>query len=53
MGRSLDYFGRSRATCLEDRVTPGDWCVEREDEDGGVEGAIFSGPNARQRDLLY
>jgi hypothetical protein len=42
-----------RAEIFEDRATPGDWRVEREDEDGSIEVAIFSGPNARQRALRY
>ena len=42
-----------RAKLFEDRVTPGDWRVEREDEDGSVEVAIFSGPNARERAVRY
>jgi hypothetical protein len=31
------------AKVFEDRLTPGDWRVEWEDEDGGVEVTIFSG----------
>lgn len=42
-----------RAKVFEDRETPGDWRVEREDEDGSIEVAIFSGPNARERALRY
>ena len=42
-----------RAKVFEDRLTRGDWRVEREDEDGSIEVAIFSGPNARQRMLRY
>jgi hypothetical protein len=42
-----------RAEIFENRATPGDWRVEREDEDGSIEVAIFSGPNARQRALRY
>jgi hypothetical protein len=34
-------------------VTPGDWRVERENEDGLTEVAIFSGPEARARAVLY
>ena len=42
-----------RAEVFEDRVTPGDWRVEREGEDGTIEVAIFSGPNARERAIRY
>ena len=42
-----------RAQVFEDRVTLGDWRVEREDDDGAVEVAIFSGPNARERAIRY
>jgi hypothetical protein len=38
---------------FRDRVTRGDWRVECEDEDGGIEVAIFSGPNARERAMRY
>lgn len=42
-----------RAELFRDRETSGDWRVEREDEDGGIEVAIFSGPNARERAMRY
>jgi hypothetical protein len=42
-----------RAKVFEDRECPGDWRVEREDDDGGIEVAIFSGPNARERAIRY
>jgi hypothetical protein len=38
---------------FEDREWPGDWRVEWVDDDGGIEVAIFSGPNARDRALRY
>ena len=38
---------------FEDREWPGDSRVEWVDDDGGVEVAIFSGPNARERALRY
>lgn len=38
-----------KAELFKDRETPGDWRVEREDDDGSIEVAIFSGPNARER----
>ena len=41
------------AKVFEDREWPGEWRVEWVDEDGGVEVAIFSGPNARERALCY
>ena len=42
-----------RAKVFEDRITPGDWRVEKIDDDGGIEAAIFGGPNARVRALRY
>ena len=41
------------AHLFQDRRVPGDWCVEWTDDDGAVEVAIFSGPNARERALAY
>jgi len=41
------------AKVFEDRLYPGDWRVEWVDDDGGVELAIFAGPNARERALRY
>jgi hypothetical protein len=41
------------AKVFEDRVSPGDWRVEWIDDDGAIEVAIFSGPNARGRALRY
>jgi hypothetical protein len=41
------------AKVFEDRWSPGDWRVEWIDDDGGIEVAIFSGPNARERALLF
>jgi len=41
------------AKVFEDRVTPGDWRVEREGEDGEMEIAIFGGPNAYARAIVY
>ena len=41
------------AKVFEDRVSPGDWRVEWIDDDGAIEVAIFSGPNARDRALRY
>ena len=42
-----------RAKVFEDREAPGDWRVERVDDDGGIEVAIFGGPNARERAIRY
>jgi hypothetical protein len=41
------------AKVFEDRLYPGDWRVEWVDDDGGVELAIFAGPNARERAMRY
>ena len=41
------------AKVFEDRVIPGDWRVEWIDDDGGIEVAIFAGPNARERARRY
>src|SRR5215831_7553044 len=41
------------AKVFEDRLRPGDWRVEWEDDDGGVEVTIFSGPDARERAFQY
>jgi hypothetical protein len=41
------------AKVFEDRKAPGDWRVEKFDDDGGAEVAIFGGPNARQRAIEY
>lgn len=32
---------------------PSDWPVEREDENGSIDMAIFSGPDARQCTIRY
>jgi hypothetical protein len=41
------------AKVFEDRIVAGDWRVEWIDDDGGIEVAIFSGPNAKERALRY
>jgi hypothetical protein len=41
------------AKVFEDREWPGDWRVDWVDDDGGVEAAILSGPNARERAVRY
>jgi hypothetical protein len=45
--------GLEPAMVFEDRKVPGDWRVEKFDEDGGAEVVIFGGPNARQRAIEY
>ena len=42
-----------RAKVFEDRECPGDWRVERIDDDGGIDVAIFGGPNGRERAVRY
>jgi hypothetical protein len=42
-----------RAKLFRDREHTGDWRVEKMDEDGGSEIAIFSGPGARERSIRY
>jgi hypothetical protein len=49
----LEDMESGPAKVFEDREWPGDWRVEWVDDDGGVEVAIFSGPNARERALRY
>ena len=42
-----------RAKLFRDRKHTGDWRVEKMDEDGSSEIAIFSGPGARERAIRY
>ena len=43
-----------RAKVFEDRETPGNWRVEKMDEDGGCEVVkVFTGPEARQQAIQY
>ena len=42
-----------RAKLFRDRKHTGDWRVEKLDEDGTSEIAIFSGPGARERAIRY
>jgi hypothetical protein len=42
-----------RAKVFEDRITHGEWRVEKTDDDGGIEVAVFGGPNARWRAIRY
>jgi hypothetical protein len=46
-------MGSEPAKVFEDREWPGDWRVEWIDDDGSIEVAVFSGPNARERALRY
>ena len=41
------------AKVFEDRQSPGYWRVEKFNDDGGPEVAIFGGPNARRRAIDY
>ena len=45
--------GADPAFLFEDRQTPGDWHVQWTDDDGALEMAIFSGPRARERALVF
>ena len=38
---------------FEDRQSPDDWHVQWTDDDGGFETAIFSGPRARERAIIF
>lgn len=39
-----------RAKVFEDRETPGNWRVEKMDEDGGYDVVkVFTGPDAREQ----
>jgi hypothetical protein len=42
-----------RAKVFRDREHVGDWRVERMDDDGATEIAIFSGPGSRERAIRY
>jgi hypothetical protein len=42
-----------QAKLFEDTQHRGDWRVERVDDDGGCEVAIFSGPQAKHRAILF
>jgi hypothetical protein len=50
---SADSTTSEPAKVFEDRQSPGDWRVEKLDDDEGVEVAIFGGPNARRRAIDY
>jgi hypothetical protein len=43
-----------RAKVFEDRETPGNWRVEKMDDEGGYEVVkVFTGPDARQQAIRY
>jgi hypothetical protein len=42
-----------RAKVFRDREHTRDWRVEKMDDDGGIEVALFSGSGARQRAISY
>ena len=42
-----------RAKVFKDRAVPGNWRVEKMDEDGGYEVAVFRGGDARARAIRY
>ena len=41
------------AYLFEDSQTPGDWHVQWTDDEAGFEMAIFSGPRARERAIMF
>lgn len=42
-----------QAELIEDKEVPGQYRVEAQDDDGGMEVAIFSGPNALDRAVAF
>ena len=49
----MSISGDSPAFLFEDRQTPGDWHVRWTDDEDGFEMAIFSGPRARERAIIF
>ena len=45
--------GTEPAYVFEDRQTLGDWHVQWTADDGGFEMAIFSGPRAHERAIMF
>ena len=43
----------TRAKLFRDRAHPVDWRVERIDDDGGCEVAVFAGPRAEERARVF
>ena len=41
------------AYVFEDGQAPGDWHVQWTDDEGGFEMALFSGPRARERAIMF
>ena len=49
----MSVTGTEPAYLFEDRQTPGDWHVQWTDDDGGFEMAIFAGPRAHERAIMF
>jgi hypothetical protein len=49
----MSIRGDDPAFLFEDRQTAGDWHVQWTADDGGFEMAIFSGPRARERAIIF
>jgi hypothetical protein len=45
--------GSPKIAAFQIRQTHGDWHVQWTDADGGIEMAIFSGPRARERAIMF
>jgi hypothetical protein len=52
---NAEGFSRMTETAyvFEDRQSPDDWHVQWTDDEGGFETAIFSGPRARERAIIF
>jgi hypothetical protein len=48
-----NLIGSEPAAVFEDREVPGQWRVERFDQDGGCEVEVFISPNARHQAIDY
>jgi hypothetical protein len=49
----MNETGAEPAYVFEDRQTPVDWHVQWTADDGGFEMAIFSGPRAHERAIIF
>jgi len=49
----MNETGAEPAYVFEYRQTPGDWYVQWTADDGGFEMAIFSGPRAHERAIMF
>ena len=49
----MNETGAEPAYVFEDRQTPGDWHVQWTADYGGFEMAIFSGPRAHERAIMF